>query len=304
MTGLPAHTPYSGSSIPFTIGLRPATGPDWLEIDRYYPDMVAEKDRLIAAKPDEVFAAEPGTEAAQDEAARLIGDAFALRLEKLPPDLRDLVERRRVSLASCDEAPLQRIARSVQEDLVLMRRGDDGWRLAAASLCFPSSWSLREKFGKPLTRIHTPVPGFGPGSRNDRLVERIFDGLQVELPVERLNWSLQADPERHKPMTTGARGERGRVRPSRFPDRQAAKAAFVRVERQTLRKLPRSGDILFSIRIHVDPLGALRDHPARRTIAASFASQLRGLDGSQLDYKGLTADREALAAALDELQFD
>ena len=28
---------------------------------------------------------------------------------------------------------------------MLMRRGEDGWRLAAASLCFPSSWSLRGK---------------------------------------------------------------------------------------------------------------------------------------------------------------
>mgnify|MGYP000846223527 CR=1 FL=1 len=44
--------------------------------------------------------------------------------------------------------------------------GEGGWRLAAGSLCFPSSWSLVEKFGKPLQDIHAPVPGFGPGTRS------------------------------------------------------------------------------------------------------------------------------------------
>ncbi len=43
-----------------------------------------------------------------------------------------------------------------------MRRGEEGWRLAVGALCFPSSWQLTEKFGKPMSGIHEPVPGFGP----------------------------------------------------------------------------------------------------------------------------------------------
>jgi hypothetical protein len=45
--------------------------------------------------------------------------------------------------------PLKAAALLVQEDLILMRKGEDGWRLAAGSLCFPSSWTLTEKFGRP-----------------------------------------------------------------------------------------------------------------------------------------------------------
>ncbi len=89
MTGLPAHTPYSGSSIPFTIGLRPAVDPDWLEIDGHYCDSVAEKDRLIAELPQEVFAAEPDTGSAQAEAAEVIETAHRLRIGKLPSELED-----------------------------------------------------------------------------------------------------------------------------------------------------------------------------------------------------------------------
>ncbi len=36
----------------------------------------------------------------------------------------------------------------------------------------------------------------------------------------------------------------------------------------------------------------------RAALAASFAEQLMGLDGDQLDYKGLTADRDRLVEAL------
>jgi hypothetical protein len=76
---------------------------------------------------------------------------------------------------------------------------------------------------------------------------------------------------------------------------------FMRLERQTLRKLAVSGDILFTIRIHLDPLAALARHPDCVTIAGSFATQLAALDEAQLDYKGLTADRGRLISILQAM---
>ena len=188
----------------------------------------------------------------------------------------------------------------VQEDLILMRRDERGWRLAAGSLCFPSSWSLREKFGKPLQEIHEPVPGFGPGTRPAELINRMFDGLQGQA-VERFNWSIQADDRLYHPLSNVERIDRATNRPSRFPDGDVNAHAFIRVERQTLRKLPASRDILFTIRIHLDPLKVLDAHPGRAALAASFAQQLLALDQQQLDYKGLTADRDRLVAFLGRM---
>ena len=51
-----------------------------------------------------------------------------------------------------------------------------------------------------------------------------------------------------------------RTRPSGFGDVDLNAAAFIRVERQTLRKLPQSGDILFTIQIYLDPLGMIACH--------------------------------------------
>src|SRR5699024_2506515 len=120
---------------------------------------------------------------------------------------------------------------------------------AAGALCFPSSWLLREKFGRSLQDIHAPVPGFGRGARNEELIQRMFDYLKVEQPVQRLNWSLQARRELYYPLSDTQRDVRASSRPSKFADLAAVARGFVRVERQTLRKLPQTGDILFTIRI-------------------------------------------------------
>jgi hypothetical protein len=282
----PTHTPYDGSAKPFTIGLKPIDLARWLEVDEHRDAYLAEKRRLYAEIPGKVFVAEDATQAAQQEVLELIVRHLQRHFPALATD------------ASTDGPPLRRASLLVQEDLVLMRRGDDGWRLVAASLCFPSSWSLEEKFGRPLQDIHTPVPGFGRGTRTADVIHRIFDNLAVEQPVERFNWSLQAGADLYQPLSNIARADRAQARPSRFPQTDVAANAFIRVERQTLRRLPKSGDILFAIRIYLDPMPVLERHAERARLAAAFAAQLAALDTAQLDYKGLAADRDRLVARL------
>lgn len=297
-----AHTPYDGSATPFTIGLKPLDPKNWIEIDHHYEAHLAEKDRLITERPDDVFVAEPGTEGPQREVLEMTVDHLKRGFPGLFPGLGewDFFGERlaRFRLHDTEEPPLQIAARLVQEDLVLMRRSEQGWRLVAASLCFPSSWSLAEKFGRPLDEIHLPVPAFGPGTRMATLIARIFDSLKVDQPVERLNWSLQEDASLHHPRSKTERDARIEAKGSTFLGARPADAAFIRVERQTLRKMPVSGDILFTIRIHLDPMRVLERHPQRTALASSFADQLSALDSDQLAYKGLTADRDRLVAQL------
>jgi hypothetical protein len=299
----PPHTPYDGSSKLFTIGLKPLDFDRWIEVDEFLLPHLAEKQRLYAEIPEKVFVEEDGTREAQREVLDLLVAHLAAIHPHTPRDvgsdgevagLGSITDRLPAAL---HDAPLAKASLLVQEDLILMRRDERGWRLAAGSLCFPSSWSLREKFGKPLQEIHQPVPGFGPGTRPAELINRMFDGLQGQA-VERFNWSIQADDRLYHPLSNVERIDRAANRPSRFPDGDVKAHAFIRVERQTLRKLPVSRDILFTIRIHLDPLKVLDAHPDRAALAASFAEQLLALDQQQLDYKGLTADRDRLVAFL------
>lgn len=302
---LPIHTPYDGSSKLFQIGLKPLDLVNWIETDATFDFQLAEKRRIYAEYPDKVFVAEPGTEEVQAEVLALLSEYLPARF----PD-RYRHENGKLTITNHPELdgleasalpPLHQASLLIQEDLIIMRRGEDGWRLAAGSLCFPSSWLLVEKFRKPMSAIHEPVPGFGPGTRNAGLIDRMFDKLQVGQPVERFNWSIQAGDALYHPLSNAGRIDRATGRPMRFPDTDAAARAFVRVERQTLRKLPVAGDILFTIRIHLDPIGLLKSRPDRAALAASFANQLMALDADQLDYKGLTADRDGLVEALNEI---
>ncbi|MBN9071862.1 MAG: DUF3445 domain-containing protein [Rhizobiales bacterium] len=296
------HTPYDGSSKLFAIGLKPLDLADWTEVDDTFGVQMREKRRLYESIPDMVFVEEPDTRAAQQE---VLGLLKAHVLSRFPEHYRrgaaGMEMAGGLELADAEEAslpPLRAASLLVQEDLILMRRSEAGWRLAAGSLCFPSSWSLREKFGRPLQDIHQPVPDFGPGTRMAALIDRMFDNLKTGQPVQRFNWSLQARPDLYYPLSDTQRSERANARPSKFADMEAVARGFIRIERQTVRRMPVSGDILFTIRIYLDPLSMLLHHPEGPALAHALAGQLTELKLAQLDYKGLTADRDRLVAFL------
>lgn len=286
----PRHTPYDGSSKLFEIGLKPLDLGEWIDIDAHLPEFLSEKDRLIATERDEMFAAEPGTEGAQAEVLDLLAEHLPRRFPEVyrRESGAMAVAGRRIALES-SEPKLVTAARLVPEDLVLMKQGETGWRLAAAAVCFPSSWSPREKFGQTMAAVHGPVPGFGAGSRPNALINRMFDHLRPAIPVIRWNWSIYGD-DRLAHRDTAAPDTR------RFG--AEGETAFLRAERQTLRKLPRSGDILFTVRILIDPLEALEQHSDGRRIAGVLTEQLLALDAAQLDYKGMSKERDVIVARL------
>lgn len=269
------HTPFDGSEPLFKIGLRPFEGDEWLDFDATVDAFLAEKKRLMLEIPHKVFQAEKNTQDAQEEVLELISSY--LRQHGLPRSEAD------ISLP-----PLLQAALMVSEDLVLMRKNDAGWRLVAGSVCFPSSWSLQEKVGKPLHDVHAPVPDFNKGSRNAGMIERIFDNLQVGMAVERFNWSVYNDDVLYHDD-----------RSSEHMNQQTD--CFLRVERQTLTKLPKSGDILFTIRIYVDPFEALETRRDKSGIAQGFIRLLKMMNGAELSYKGLDEGRDILITRLQKL---
>ncbi|WP_436639042.1 heme-dependent oxidative N-demethylase family protein [Microbaculum sp. FT89] len=301
------HTPYAGGRSPFSIGLQPLDLADWIEPDAHLRAHLDEKERLFAASREAVFGEEPDTRTAQAEVLALLADHLPARFPGIYTRDGDHVAiagtGRTVDLDT-GAAPLLTASRLIQEDLVVMRQGPEGYRLVAASLCFPSSWSLAEKFGRPMSQIHAPVPNW-EGKMGQR-VDRIFQTLKVDRPVWRLNWSLYPDAELHHPESRerprdwfsgggsfGGDSSGGGVSGAIVP------SAFIRVERQTLRRLPISGDILFTIRIYVDPLAALARHPEGRSLARSLRDQLLALDEAQAAYKALLEHRGRIVAALE-----
>ncbi len=325
-----AYTPFEAGAYRPAMGLMALKPDRWIEIDRHYAAYLAEKRRLLTERPDAVFAARPEAAAASRELLALLVDHlcahFPDHLRRRGDRVENLVTGERFDLAG-PLHPLDLAGRLVQEDLCLMQapgRGEaadagapagaeqaaaaaaeaeagaeagadaGAYRLTAASLCFPTRWALAEKLGRPMAAIHAPVPFYA--EKLARPVDRFFARMKPERPVWRLNWSLTDDPELFQPS--------GHSRPDLAtditPDNAGARL-FLRVERQTLRRLPRSGAICFGIRVYQNPLRDLQAEPAT---AARLAAAVRELPESVAFYKSVRVFRAPLLAYLDRLAAD
>ena len=151
-----------------------------------------------------------------------------------------------------DVHPLEAAGRLVQEDLCLMVERDGAPHLDAGCLCFPSHWRLHDKLGRPAREVHGPVPRY-----DEELavkVDRYLTRLRPDVIGLRRNWSVHDSPVLCSPL----RGRR-RIRAltvDEVPDR-----LWLRSERQTLRRLPATGAVLFTIRVQQTPFSSLRERP-------------------------------------------
>lgn len=218
------------------VGLRPIDPALWL-----FPDdqahWLAGKGALIRERLAEVHAwTAPGHPAVHEAAAMVAVAAGGVLVDGCPP--------------------LAAAALLVSDDLVVMAPGPDGgWTAVAACLCSPTFFSAAEAVGGSLAALHGPVPEASLAGR----ISRVFDLLRDGLVLERLNWTVQWSD--------------ARFTPSGAPLRAAAEAASTelaaamlhqRVERQTIRRLPESGAVLFTIRVRLTRLAALIAAPADR----------------------------------------
>lgn len=291
------HTPYDGTKKPFTIGMDALDPREWMEVDTNLCFYVEEKERVFSTLYKETVLEEPDTREAQQEVLDMLVDYLPQRFPDTyrveGGEMHVVPAGRTFPIQNADEPPLLTAARFVQEDLILMRSTSEGVRMVAAAVAFPSSWYVPDKFGKNLAGIHENVPGF-QGKMHDR-VARIFENLPVEKPAMRLNWSLHQDDEMYQGHIKNFREEWfERVKPS-------PAAIFVRTERQTLRRLPKTSDVLFTIKVFMDPVSAFKTHPRGKELALGLHDQLMGLDADQLVYKNLTTARDQLCETLREV---
>ena len=222
-------------------GMVPLDMAEWLVVDEAFGGQMALRDDLVARREAEVHALIPSAFKAASELYEMILarlDGLGTRVgaaEAVRPD--------GVAVPLDPARPLLTLGRLVQEDLCLMQPGapfghPDEHVLTGAILCFPASWTLAEKRGHPLIRIHAPVPGYD-GDLAPR-VQRLFDAIRPERPLWRMNWHLYGSPELFHP--------RREADPRPKP---AGPARYMRCERQCLVRLPRTGAVVFSIHTYV-----------------------------------------------------
>ncbi|MBC7141669.1 MAG: DUF3445 domain-containing protein [Rhodobacteraceae bacterium] len=260
-TRLPA-CPWMDPRLARLPGILPLDRADWLVVDEVYAGQMAVRDRLLAERPSDVLALAEGAGPAAAELYRTVladlpGLGFRLSsTEAVRPD--------GVAVPLDPDRPLPTLGRLVQEDLCLMEPGGAGEHvLTGAVLCFPASWTLAEKIGRPLIRIHAPVPDYGADVAPR--VQRLFDAIRPERPLWRMNYNRYMSADLFQPRREGD------PRP-----KPAGPAPYLRSERQCLLKLPETGAVVFSIHTYVVAMAAL---PEAARAALDGAAEVAGEAG-------------------------
>lgn len=224
-------------------GLQPVAAGDWLRVDDAYAGQMAYRDRLLESRRDEVVMRAAGPVAAE----AVLLDQVVEAVLGLPGFARVAGGIRRPDGVVIDPAredsPIVAAARLAQEDFLILEQADGGHTLVSAVLCFPASWSLSQKIGRDMLRIHQPVDRYDDSIA--KRVNRVMDVLQHGNAVWRANVLCYNDPELHQP----------RLEHERRPFDPAG-PVWVRVERQTLKRLTPTA-MVFGIHTYVVPLEAL-----------------------------------------------
>ena len=270
------HLPYEAGPQRMALGLTAIPEAAWLERDSMTRPQIAERVRLLAERRADVLADTSGSEAACAE----LREMLAAHLAACWPGW---------ARPAGDPHPLAAIGGWVAEDFCLLRPEPDGPVLIAAILCFPSRWRLSEKIGRPLMAIHKPVPTYA--ETLGRPVDRFMGAIKPGRLAVRYNWSVHEDPTLFQPTGHG----RGDFDPSITPE-NAGESLWLRVERQTFRRLPESGVVVFGIRTHMTPLAEVVAVPGE---ASRLAAAVRGVPVEMERYKSLMPYRAALLGYLE-----
>ncbi|KAH8118502.1 hypothetical protein DFH11DRAFT_1567653 [Phellopilus nigrolimitatus] len=212
-----------------------------------------------------------------------------------------------------EEDPMKVAALLVEDDLALMVEGEDGrYYFQAGGILLPGFWRMEDKIGLPLEEIHTrgAVPQYREKLHTS--LARFFSRLPVDKPVVRNNYFFQIvrpadDPARIASIdpdelawsdsTNGNEDhfEQFTKEPT-LDAQQSGKVQFkpptptdtverirLRTERQSLRRLPRSGAIVFTIRTYIFAVEDLVKEPG---VPGRMASAIRSWPEDVQLYKG------------------
>ncbi|CAG8979036.1 hypothetical protein HYALB_00011606, partial [Hymenoscyphus albidus] len=278
------HGPYH-----ITMGLRSMPWDEW--IDNHYLKYHADKAQRIIDRGPKCSYTDPS---AFDGAIELLEEFCAYLPERYPSlyartdvGMNNLLtgETFNIKERPLVEDPMQMAARMVQDDLAIMFEKEDGqYYLLAGSILLAGFWRLEDKLGMCLSEIHTEgnVPGYK--TKLEKGMMNFFRRVQPNGPVQRNNYFLQVDSS--LPWSSSIGPEDGSPSKRGWYTAEKNKAIehhHFRSERQTLRRLPRSGGVVFTIRTYFHPITEICEEPY---VPGRLASAVRSWGDDVSRYKG------------------
>ncbi|KAJ4360017.1 uncharacterized protein N0V89_000576 [Didymosphaeria variabile] len=252
--------------------------------------------------------------------------------------LRNSVTEEKFPYPATPKEAMATAAKLIQDDIALMVLNDgncivmrlydgagaktatDGqYHLDAGAVCLPGFWRLKEKFRMSLDTLHIEA---GVPHYQEKLMKsmnRFFARMTPEQPVIRNNVSalsitslsstrthnllkffIQLDDGLHWSHRMGDEKNVDQVASwatANSKDLTIDEIHF-RSERQSLRRLPKSGALMFTIRTYFEPITVVAQEPH---VPGRLAEAIRAWDGTVSHYKGRSHWEGIMLPYLDEM---
>ncbi|KAJ5184352.1 hypothetical protein N7491_007780 [Penicillium cf. griseofulvum] len=292
-----------GPNYYITLGLRSMKWDEWIELDNHYLKYHADKARRIEERGSKCCHTAPE---AMDAAIELLEELCTYLPERYPSMFTKTTtgitnkvtnETFNITQRPLPEDPMVTAARLVQDDLALMIERPDGeYYLLAGAILLAGFWRLSDKFGMRLSEIHTSgdVPQFK--SKLEKGMMNFFRRLRPEEPVLRNNYFIQVDDNLAWSDSIGSE-DAETMSWNTAEKNRAIENHFFRSERQSLRRLPRSGAVVFTIRTYFEPVTGIVEEPY---VPGRLADAIRSWGDDVSRYKGKERYQDVLLEFLDE----
>ncbi|KEQ81919.1 hypothetical protein M438DRAFT_407571 [Aureobasidium pullulans EXF-150] len=299
-----------GPKYNITMGLRTMNWDEWIELDNHYPRFHADKKRRIEERGSKCFHTDPSPQVF-DGAVELLEELCGYLPERYPSMFRktehgminlfanEIFDIRKdvLTMNGNREDPMQMAARMVQDDLAIMFEKEDGQMyLLAGAVLLAGFWRLQDKLGMSLDEIHYSgdVPGYHDKLRKG--MNNFFRRIKPEAPVKRNNYFLQVDEDLAWSYSIGPE-DAGEPSWDTAATNRAIEHHYFRSECQSLRRLPRSGGVLFTIRTYFHPI---TDIAQEDYVPGRLASSIRSWGDDVSKYKGKAKYGDVLLNYLDK----
>lgn len=302
-----APLPYRAFTHKYNIsmGINAMRWDDWIELDNEWIKYHNEKCTRLKAKSSDVHGTRPEARPAAfellEELRQFLPARYPLLFRSTHKGMENLLTGELHVFRNCQQSeisedPMATAAKLVQDDLAIMIEGSDGqYRLLAGAIVLPGFWRFKDKVGLSLNDIHTSgdVPKYQEKLQSG--MNRFFTKLSCDKPVVRYNYFIQLDDELAWSKLIGPEDSNNLGWHS-APPAAAVEQLYFRSERQSLRRLPKTGAVVFTIRTYFCRITDICQEPhiPRRLLNAveTWTEDVR-------EYRGYYKFRDALLPYLE-----
>ncbi|KAF9452869.1 hypothetical protein P691DRAFT_771973 [Macrolepiota fuliginosa MF-IS2] len=310
LTGVPPPQPLPGFNIddalprpyrPFrwkyhqTMSLKEMEPNWWLELESTYRPRISQRKDLYSKHGVKVVDAMPGSELACVELMEMVIQFLCARYpNQFRYDPSSGIFRNDIMGTSVDTnniKPLIFLLENVPEDFLIVQedKATGLYHFRAGVSASAVGWNMSVKIGRPLHEVHGPVPFYKEKMQHS--MDRFFSKMTCDKPIQRGSWGLEIG----QPLYLQTEDPRWASRDIQDPDLDI-NDIHLRVDWQTLRRLPKSQAIVFNFKALFTPITHFREEPF---VPRLVATVLRESQRPFMEYKASFHTEHKVLPALD-----